>query len=183
MRDLIARNVIQLDGPFFWIMLLAQQPFKGAMSPLASRLAEKKRKIGSGRAGCMQAAHLADDLNDAKAFLETILGNLSMGVVVVDHEFRILTWNCLAEDLWGLRLDEVVGQSLLNLDIGLPVEQLKAPVHAIIEEKSDIREIVLNAVNGRGKSIQCRVTCTPFSGVGIIRQGVVLIMNEINEKV
>ena len=29
-----------------------------------------------------------------------------------------------AEELWGLRADEVVGQHFLSLDIGLPVEQL-----------------------------------------------------------
>lgn len=93
-----------------------------------------------------------------------------------------MTWNTPSEELWGLRLEEVTGQSLLHLDIGLPVEQLKAPIRSILEEKADHQEIILNAVNRRGKPIQLRVVCTPLSGEGRTSQGVVLIMNVINEK-
>ncbi len=122
------------------------------------------------------------ELNDSKAFLETILGNLSAGVVVVDREFHILNWNTQAEDLWGLRADEIMGQSLLGLDIGLPVEQLKLPIRSILDEKADSREVTLQAINRRGKTIQCRVSCTPFRGVGKERQGVVLMMDGKEEK-
>jgi two-component system CheB/CheR fusion protein len=122
-----------------------------------------------------------DDLNIAKAYLETILSNMSMGMVVVDPGYRIMTWNTPSEELWGLRLDEVAQQSLFSLDIGLPVEQLKAPIRAIIEDKSENEETILNAVNRRGKPIQLRVICTPLSRTGKTLQGVVLIMSVINE--
>jgi two-component system CheB/CheR fusion protein len=117
-------------------------------------------------------------LKESKSFLETILGNLRVGVVVVDREFRILDWNFQAEDLWGLRSDEIMGMSLLALDIGLPVENLKRPIRSVLDDKSNIQEVVLKAINRRGKTIQCRVTCTPFTGVSRDRQGVVLMMEE-----
>ena len=47
------------------------------------------------------------------------------GVAVVDRELRVLAWNPQAEELWGLREEEVEGKHLLNLDIGLPVERLR----------------------------------------------------------
>jgi PAS domain S-box len=103
-----------------------------------------------------------------------------LGVVVVDHDFRILSWNYRAEDLWGLRSDEVVGQSFLGLDIGIPVEQLKMPMRAILEEKENGGEINLQAVTRRGKTIQCRVTFSPFTVLGKERQGVVLLMDEMD---
>ena len=31
------------------------------------------------------------------------------GVVVIDNDMRVLAWNAKAQDLWGLRSDEVVG--------------------------------------------------------------------------
>ena len=121
------------------------------------------------------------ELNTSKSFLETILGNLKVGIVVVDRDFRILTWNSMAEDLWGLRSDEIMGTSLLGLDIGLPVENLKHPIRNVLDKKMDIQAVMLKAINRRGKSIQCRVTCTPFDGGSQERQGVVLMMEEAQD--
>ena len=38
---------------------------------------------------------------------------------------RCSVWNRQAEELWGLRPEEAVGQHFLNLDIGLPTDQLR----------------------------------------------------------
>ena len=119
-----------------------------------------------------------NELNTSNSFLETILGNLKVGVVVVDREFRILNWNAHAEDLWGLRASEIMGTSLLGLDIGLPVENLKHPIRSVLDEKSTIQEIILPAINRRGKTIQCRITCTTFTGGTKEPRGVVLMMEE-----
>jgi two-component system CheB/CheR fusion protein len=67
-----------------------------------------------------------EDLNQANRFLESVLTSLRSGVAVVDRELRILAWSRHAEELWGLRGEEVGGQHLLNLDIGLPVQKLRA---------------------------------------------------------
>jgi two-component system CheB/CheR fusion protein len=62
------------------------------------------------------------ELNQANAFLNSILTSLQAGVVVVNPQFNILSWNHEAENLWGLRIDEVRGESLLSrvgfLDLG-----------------------------------------------------------------
>ncbi len=123
------------------------------------------------------------ELNYSMGFLETVLTNLKVGVVVVDRDFHIMNWNNHAEELWGLRSSEVMGVSLLGLDIGLPVEQLKHPIRSVLDGKSDIQEYVLTATNRRGKPITCRVTCTAFSGGAEEHQGVVLMMEaEQDEK-
>jgi two-component system CheB/CheR fusion protein len=122
-----------------------------------------------------------NELNTSKSFLETIMSNLKVGIVVVDRDFHIQNWNSMAEDLWGLRSGEILGTSLLGLDIGLPVEHLKHPIRTVLDEKSDIQELVLKAINRRGKGIQCRVTVTPFTGGTKERHGVVLVMEEETE--
>src|SRR5215831_310645 len=66
----------------------------------------------------------SDELNTANAFLASILTGLEVAVVVIDPKLQVLAWNHRAEDLWGLRASEVQGRHLMNLDIGLPVEQL-----------------------------------------------------------
>jgi two-component system CheB/CheR fusion protein len=118
------------------------------------------------------------ELNVSNSFLETILGNLKVEVVVVDRDFHILNWNAQAQELWGLHSDEIMGASFLGLDIGLPVEQLKHPIRSVLDEKADIQEVLLKAINRHGKSIQCQVTCTPYYCGTKERQGVVLLMEK-----
>ncbi len=94
-----------------------------------------------------------DDLNQAKQFLETILTGLRAGVAVLDPEMRVLVWNRRAEDLWGLRKDEIIGQHFLNLDIGLPTQELRPLIRRTLTGDGGRHEMVLPAVNRRGRPI------------------------------
>jgi two-component system, chemotaxis family, CheB/CheR fusion protein len=119
----------------------------------------------------------SDELNDVNAFLESILRSLHGAVVVVDRELRVLVWNERAEDLWGLRRDEVEGKHFLNLDIGLPVEQLRQPLRAALGRSDGRRETVLDAINRRGKTIQCRIDCMPLVSPRSEVRGVIMMMD------
>ena len=66
-----------------------------------------------------------DKLN---GFLQSILGSLKSGVIVVDRDLHVQVWNARSEDLWGLRMEEVRDKNLLGLDIGLPLDRIK-PAH------------------------------------------------------
>jgi two-component system CheB/CheR fusion protein len=118
-----------------------------------------------------------DDYDHVNLFLGTILGSLRVGVIVINRDHAIQSWNHRAEDLWGLRSDEVEGQRLFDLDIGLPVAELRDAVRGCLTGKDDYREIITAALNRRGRSIVCRVICTPLMD-GADRQGVVLLMEE-----
>jgi two-component system CheB/CheR fusion protein len=119
-----------------------------------------------------------DEVHRSKAFLESILASLPMAVVIVDPNFHILIWNAEASELWGLREEEVQDQSLLSLDIGLPVEQLHNTVRAVLTGRATFQESMLEATTRRGKAIQCRVTCTPLVGAEADTRGVILLMEE-----
>jgi len=122
-----------------------------------------------------------DELNRAKAFLESILSSLHAAAVAVDPDFTILMWNAEANELWGLREDEVQGRSLLSLDIGLPVGDLRNLVRSVLHGGSEYQEIVLAATNRRGRAMQCRVTGAPLIGIGEDIHGVILLMEEWRE--
>src|SRR5205814_8828047 len=102
-----------------------------------------------------------EEFNGANSLLESILTGVRSGVVVVDRELHVIAWNRRAEDLWGLRSEEAKGQNFLNLDIGLPTDQLRAAVRAAIGGDGEVREVVVHAVNRRGKNLACKVTSTP----------------------
>ncbi|NET38849.1 MAG: PAS domain-containing protein [Cyanothece sp. SIO1E1] len=121
-------------------------------------------------------------LDQANAYLRSVLTCIKAGVVVMDPQFKILTWNQETEDLWGLRTDEVEGQSFFNLDIGLPVGQLQQMIRACLTGE-DRLELVLDAINRRGRTFHCRVTCNPLLGPDQDRMGVILLMEEVDPPV
>jgi two-component system CheB/CheR fusion protein len=117
-------------------------------------------------------------------FLESILTSLRSGVVMLDRDLHIQKWNRRAEDMWGLRPEEVQNRNFLNLDIGLPVEQLKGTIRACLAGEKEFIEVLLDATNRRGKPTRIRVTCTQLPGRnGGTPDGVILLMEETNGKV
>jgi two-component system, chemotaxis family, CheB/CheR fusion protein len=101
-------------------------------------------------------------------------------VVMLDRDLQIHKWNHRAEDMWGLRAEEVLHRNFLNLDIGLPVEQLKIPIKACLAQETEFLELTLEGTNRRGKRITVKVTCTQVtqSGGGD-PTGVILVMEEV----
>jgi two-component system, chemotaxis family, CheB/CheR fusion protein len=125
-----------------------------------------------------QLRQRTQELDRSNLFLNSILASMQDGVAVVDEDLRILIWNQVAEDLWGLRADEVLGEHFFNLDIGLPVDRLRQPLRASISAGASPDQLVLAARNRRGKEIQCRVTCMPLKNTRGQIQGVIVLMSD-----
>jgi two-component system CheB/CheR fusion protein len=116
------------------------------------------------------------ELNEANAFLETILESMGAAVAVLDGQQIVQIWNRHAEGLWGLRAEEVIGQHLLSLDIGLPVDQLRVGVRAALDGVDGRGAITLEATNRRGRPISCTVTMLPLVVAGDEVSGAILLM-------
>jgi len=129
-----------------------------------------------------EARDRGDKLGEVNAFLESILTSLRSAVAVVDRDLHVRKWSRRAEDLWGLRSDEVLRKNFLNLDIGLPVDRLRAPVRACLAGEAAALDVTLDATNRRGRSIQVHVTCMPLAP-GLSEEpprGVILLMEEMD---
>src|SRR5215813_11408448 len=121
----------------------------------------------------------SDELNTANAFLTSILSGLEAAVVVVDPMLQVLAWNHRAEDMWGLRASEVQGRHMMNLDIGLPVEQLRQPIRAVLAGETERAELTVDGRNRRGKPVRCPIRCTQLTSVSGKVLGAIILMEEI----
>ena len=117
----------------------------------------------------------SDEANDANAYLNSIVDGVPVAVMVVDDQHIVTTWNALAEDAWGLRADEVLGRSVFDLDIGLPVEQLRQSIDAGLQHPEPVDNLVLDAINRRGRPIQCRVRFTRLHSAA--QPGIVILID------
>src|SRR5215217_4693362 len=115
------------------------------------------------------------ELNQLNAFLESIWAGLGGAVVVLDPDLRVLVWNHGSEDLWGVRQEEVQGQHFLNLDIGLPVDQLRPALRAAMSGENGTQSTVIQATNRRGRAVTCRVTCNPLLDSDKALRGVIVV--------
>jgi len=113
--------------------------------------------------------------------LLAITGNIEVGAAVLDQGMRVQVWNERAADLWGVRSDEVLGNSFFDLDIGLPANQLTELIRQGAGGRALHGEIVVDAVTRKGRSIRCRVIAHTF-GDGERPSGVVLVMEELKPK-
>jgi len=130
------------------------------------------------------------ELNQVNTFLESILGSLRAGVIVLDRDLQVQVWNGQSQELWGVRPEEAQGRSFLSLDIGLPVEELVPAIRACLTAPGAApqiakevtlgvsQEVTVEARNRRGKAIACRVLLTRLAGAGGDAQGVILVVEE-----
>jgi two-component system, chemotaxis family, CheB/CheR fusion protein len=125
-----------------------------------------------------QIQQRSDELRQVNTYLQAILGGLRAAVVVLDADLRVAVWSDKAQDLWGLRGDEVQGEPFLSLDIGLPVGKLAQPVRACLDGGPQGVTLALDGINRRGRTIHCQVTCTRLVDGPQPAAGVILLMEE-----
>lgn len=118
-----------------------------------------------------------EELNRVSIFMESILTSLRVGMVVLDNRLSVQLWNSSTEELWGVRSEEAIGHFFFDLDIGLPVEQLRGLIRTCQTGTREEQTIILDAVNRRGKDIRCRVICTTLI-VEKEREGIILLIDE-----
>jgi two-component system, chemotaxis family, CheB/CheR fusion protein len=122
------------------------------------------------------------ELNEANAFLETILTSMGVGVVVVDRSLAVQVWNAHSSELWGLRSDEAEGENLLGLDLGLPVEDLSGALRDVLDNGESRVELRVDATNRRGSPIDCRIVALPLGVDGQDVSGTILLMEELGQR-
>jgi two-component system, chemotaxis family, CheB/CheR fusion protein len=121
----------------------------------------------------------SDEFNTYRRHSEAVLGSIEAGIVVVDAELRVDSWNRCSQNIWGLREDEAIGRSFTELDIGLPVQALAAAVRQAAKEGTS-SSTTLDAFDRRGKAIKCSVRIGPLLVEGRSSQGAVIVIESHN---
>jgi two-component system, chemotaxis family, CheB/CheR fusion protein len=121
-------------------------------------------------------------LHEANTFLDAVLASLEAGVAVLNTEFEIEAWNQGARELWGLDPEEAVGHHFLNLDIGLPVGDLRKPMRDALKETNHRpQHVVLPAVNRRGRQINVALSLMPLRSLTGATRGVIVMMQSLKD--
>jgi two-component system, chemotaxis family, CheB/CheR fusion protein len=117
-----------------------------------------------------------------KTYLESVLRSMNIGVVVIDENHIVQSWNRWSENAWGLRSEEVVGTSFEALDIGFPVHLLRGSLVEVQCGRETVAEQVLEGLDRRGRPILCRVRVAPLSSDDAEASGLVIAFEDISEE-
>jgi two-component system, chemotaxis family, CheB/CheR fusion protein len=124
----------------------------------------------------------AEQANQYRVHLESVLRSLNIGVIVMDERHVIESWNRWSENTWGLRAEEVIGTSFDLLDIGFPVHLLRDDIQLVQTGRKPMAEQVLEGLDRRGRPIQCRVRIVALAGEGEQPTGAVLAFEDITQE-
>jgi two-component system CheB/CheR fusion protein len=116
-----------------------------------------------------------DEAVGANAFLSSVLTSIPEAVVVLDPDLVVTAWSRAAAEIWGVSAQEAEGQFFLNLDIGLPVGELREPARSALGGH-EIESLPISAHDRRGKPVIALVSFAPLLGAGNEPRGAILTM-------
>ena len=121
------------------------------------------------------------EVENQRAYLETILANLTAGVISFDYAYKIRTANQAAYRIFHVHVNQFIGRTLLELVQGYAqlAEPLKL-IQQLLEQADDIwqQRITFLGPNGR-QEILCRGTPL-FSQEGL-RVGAVAVFDDVTD--
>jgi two-component system CheB/CheR fusion protein len=117
-----------------------------------------------------------------RIYLESVLRAMNGGIVVLDPNHAIGSWNRWSENTWGLRSEEVIGTKFEMLDIGLPIHKLRDALSAVQLGHAEHVDKALEGVDRRGRRILCNVRVAPLLEEEGGIHGLVLMFQDITEE-
>jgi two-component system, chemotaxis family, CheB/CheR fusion protein len=123
----------------------------------------------------------SEETAEWRRYADTVLRSLSLGIAVLDTDLKVRSWNRWNENAWGLRAEEVKGEALMNLDIGLPVRRLWPDLERVLAGEVPQAELDVQAFDRRGRSLRCRVRIAPLQDQTVVSRGVVITVEDVTE--
>jgi two-component system CheB/CheR fusion protein len=118
-------------------------------------------------------------VDEANDLLQGVLEGLDVAIAVIDPEYRVQLWNVGAERLTGLRAFEAEGLLLLDIELGLPVDELHTVLRKVLAGEVP-QDVVRGAVSNRfGQEVQRTITATTLKGSRTEVRGAVLKLVDV----
>ncbi|UEM19714.1 PAS domain S-box protein [Skermanella mucosa] len=123
----------------------------------------------------------SEETSEYRLYADAILRSMDNGIIVLDQDLRVKSWNRWNENTWGLRNEEVIGQRLSSLDIGVPLFKVNAEMQRVMSQEASAEPIEFKAIDRRGRTLECRVRVLPLMYDSNDLRGIVLLIDDITE--
>ena len=145
----------------------------GVFAGFLSREAEQERAVR-----VEETATLREQLADLGEHLRNVLSCVASGVLVVDAQGRVTTYNRAAERILGFPSHKVVGRTLQEVEELRPLEQAFQVPAALPPEGGARSDLELPGRRGRG-AVRIGYALTPLENVAGKRLGWILVFQDV----
>jgi PAS domain S-box-containing protein len=126
----------------------------------------------------------ADELQRLTEYNENILESMDSGILVLDLDGRVARWNRAMETLYARKREEALGQSLDEIFPEPFLEALRSSLVLGRSEEEQIAHIYkLHLPTPDGRSLMVNVSIAPFQLGSGVRQGTILILDDVTARV
>ncbi len=121
------------------------------------------------------------EIENQRAYLETILSNLTAGVISFDVNFKIRTANQAAYRIFRIQVNQFIGHTLLQLAaISTELAEPLVSIQSLIEQADDIWEQRIAFLGHSGRQeLLCRGT--PLYSQDGLRVGAVVVFDDVTD--
>jgi PAS domain S-box-containing protein len=125
----------------------------------------------------------ADELARLKEFSESIIESVNVGIMVVDFQGRITTWNSALEEIFGITRERALGTNIRDtVDV-----DLIDTVQNVVGENGwailDTRHIYkYNAAREDGRPLTLNISLAPFEAARGVVTGTLVVMENVTER-
>lgn len=123
----------------------------------------------------------AEQASGYRLHLESVLRSMNGGIIVLDAQHAIQSWNRWSENAWGLRSEEVIGTSFEALDIGLPIHLLRDAMIAVQTGREEQVETLVEGIDRRGRRILCQIVVSGLLDEHDAGHGLVLLFQDVTD--
>ncbi|HET9532552.1 MAG TPA: ATP-binding protein, partial [Blastocatellia bacterium] len=125
----------------------------------------------------------ADELARLKEFSESIIESVNVGIMVVDFQGRITTWNSALEEVFGISRERALGRNIretLDADLIDTVQNVVGEHGWAIMETRHIYKY--NATREDGRPITLNISLAPFEAARGVVTGTLVVMENVTER-
>ena len=87
------------------------------------------------------------ELEQRKRFVETLLANITAGVIAVDPAGKITTWNKAAEEMLGVQAADVLGKNQQEIFLGGQLQVMRDILESVKDRESVERQIKIHSAD------------------------------------
>lgn len=126
----------------------------------------------------------AEELARLKDFSENIIESVSVGIVVIDLEGRITTWNSAMEEMVGVSRSRALGSpisAVLDVDLIETIRNATGQQGWALTEPRHIYKF--NAATEDGRPLTVNISLAPFEQARGVVSGTLLVLENVTERV
>jgi two-component system NtrC family sensor kinase len=125
----------------------------------------------------------AEELARLKEFSESIIESVNVGILVVDFQGQITTWNSALEEIFGIARERALGRSIYEtLDSDL-IETMQDAIGHSNWALSDMRHIYkYAAATEDGRPLTLNVSLAPFEAARGVVTGALVVIENVTER-